>query len=319
MHETAMQLPLSWKQISGKHLHTRFVELKKTRWLSLAEVPQDFNTDQIVRNLSIDQAKRLVIRGCNSNLAKALQPLGFESAYMGQEAVLDLSTSAFNKKSLSQLAERGLKKGSVSEIPFSKKNQQRIKTLAAQSVHGTVPQLTNLFRNHFEGDMRAFVYRINSGEWLAAITLSKSGKEKMHTELLLRKAKTPAGTMEALIRFIECILKSEGWNFWSLGEVPFIPDKAANTLSERLIIQIGRRLNFAYRSHGLFHFKNKFSPRWEPLYLCAKPGVNLPVLYTLFVKSNLLKLAWFKLYWSLFKGKDQSFKKKLLSFNKDSF
>ena len=302
MSDTAIQLPLSWKQITGQQIRTRYVQLQKTRWISLAEVPVDFDKNRIIQDLGLNREKRLVIRGCNHNLAKALQPFGFKSAYVGQEAVLDLSKSAFDKKSLAQLADRGLRKGSVTEVSFSKYNQQRIKTLKAESVHGTVPQLANLFRNQFEGDMRAFVYRDNSGEWLAAITLSKSRKDKMQTELLLRKATAPSGAMESLIQLIERTLKSEGWKLWSLGEVPFVADKTANTVSGRLISQIGRYLNFAYDARGLFHFKNKFSPRWEPVYLCAKPGVNLPVLYTLFIKSNLLKLAWFKIYRPLLVG-----------------
>lgn len=302
MQETAIQIPLSWKRIDGDKLHTRVVQLHQTNWLSLAEVPIEFNLGRMIQNLGLNKAKRMVIRGCNHKMAKSLQSFGFKSAYVGSEAVLDLSVSAFHKKSLSKLANRGLKKGTISEIPFSVPNKHKLEALKKASVHGKVPQLKNLFRNQLERDMRAFIYKDHHGEWLAAITLSKSSTNKMQTELLLRKAQAPAGAMEAVIQFIERVLMAEGWKFWSLGEVPFIPGENANSFSEHLIQHMGRGLRFAYNYDNLFHFKNKFNPDWQPVFLCAKPNVSLAVLYTLFIKSNLLKLTWTKMYRSFLSG-----------------
>ena len=40
-------------------------------------------------------------------------------------------------------------------------------------------------------------------------------------------------------------------------------------MRSQLSFRLGRALNFAYNADGLWRFKNKFTPRWEPLYLCA--------------------------------------------------
>ena len=72
--------------------------------------------------------------------------------------------------------------------------------------------------------------------------------------------------------------------------MPFLKDPSVRSFKERFTGAAGRRLKFAYNYEGLFHFKDKFSPRWEPVYICANPGINYLSLLRLFVKSNFLSL-----------------------------
>lgn len=55
----------------------------------MAEIPDEFDPKRLIQNVDAYTGKRLVIRGCNQYWADQLQELGFHSAYMGQEAILD--------------------------------------------------------------------------------------------------------------------------------------------------------------------------------------------------------------------------------------
>lgn len=80
--------------------------------------------------------------------------------------------------------------------------------------------------------------------------------------------------MEALlVRALEYV-QSEGVETLSLGEVPcIIPDNAM--LADGFLLEsVSRALNSlgksllepCYSPEGLYAFKNKFNPRWEPVY-----------------------------------------------------
>jgi len=81
----------------------------------------------------------------------------------------------------------------------------------------------------------------------------------------------------------------------SLGEVPFHHDEASVNWKSQSINSAGRMFKFAYNYPGLFHFKNKFSPHWQPVYLCAKPRLILPIMLDLFIQTCYAKLAGYKL------------------------
>lgn len=220
-------------------------------WLSLAEVPPGFSMDDLYKNFPSQPTKNLLIRGCNQRVVRLLKKFGFQSFYIGQEAVLHLSQNPFEKKSLAALVRRGLRHGRVIEIPFSLKNKHRIEQLKSESPYGNHPQLENLYRTELEPEMRGFVFMNAQQEWLAAITISQVHSQKMHTELLVKKEKTPVGIMEALVHHIHKTLRKGLVTDWSLGEVPFVDDGNKKSVMEYMAGVLRRSLRMVYNYQGI--------------------------------------------------------------------
>ena len=83
------------------------------------------------------------------------------------------------------------------------------------------PQLKYLFNDEFEPFNRLFVIKNESDIWYGAFMISHKEKNYAQTELILRRKHAPVGVMEALIYSIFNNLKKEGYEYWSLGGVPF--------------------------------------------------------------------------------------------------
>jgi lysylphosphatidylglycerol synthetase-like protein (DUF2156 family) len=82
---------------------------------------------------------------------------------------------------------------------------------------------------------------------------------------------------------------------WSLGGVPFAvaahPSPVPTQFYKSMLVnKLGNSFHFAYNSRGLFKFKNKFSPTWQPLYLCAAPKFPWRGLLDLAIKMRYIKL-----------------------------
>ena len=138
-------------------------------------------------------------------------------------------------------------------------------------------------------------FRNKNTIWGAVVT-SVNGKNKVHTELLLRREDAPVGIMEALIHDTYTILSSEGqFKYFSLGEVPFIYSSSRLGIKNRLLLKLGRFLKFIYNYEGLYLFKNKFNPDWHDLYIAETKRIRITTLLGIVVRSNLLKLTLFKL------------------------
>lgn len=291
--ELSEDLPLSWSRTrkNQPHLYRQHLLKSKAEWLSIAELPEDAAFFDIIHNLKKDSNKKFVLRGCGEELSYALQQQGFEIVPVGVEAVIDLQKNMRRKKSLHKLLRYSLKYGSCEKIAYSKENVQKLNTLMQQTRHAEKPQLFHLFNTSFTNDMEGFIWKSRSGEWLAAITISRINKIKVQAELLLRKEDAINGSMEALIYSVANDLAKKGYRSWSLGEVPFIFDNPRHLpIKSRLFVAAGRRFRFAYDAQNLFSFKNKFSPKWTAVYLCGYPRISYISLVELAIKSNYLNL-----------------------------
>ena len=109
---------------------------------------------------------------------------------------------------------------------------------------------------------------------------------------MLRKKNTPNGTMEALIDFACSSLQLDGFNSFSMGEVPFKLDCVdKQNIKSKIISNLGNNLNFVYNSDSLYNFKNKFNPEWQKIYLCGYPKISF---------LSILEMAWRCNYINLF-------------------
>jgi len=291
-------LPLSWIRHDNYSLDFVNVPIhKKCEWISLAKISKHTSPHLVFDYIEQHSRKYSIIRGCNSQIKSYLKDKGFGSIYIGKEAVLQFDKNHFAKKSLRELIKRGLKHGRVEELEYNATNRNKIEEFKKYSAHGNEPQLANLYFSSFVPDTRMFVFRGNDGNWLGAIQISVNSGNKLHTELLLRKKDAPVGIMEALVSGVFSELKKENFREWSLGEVPFLRSKQhAPFFTHAYFINLtGRLIKFAYNYEGLYNFKNKFSPRWDDVFLCAKPRVRITDLIFFISKINLHRLILSKL------------------------
>ncbi|MCL5030161.1 MAG: phosphatidylglycerol lysyltransferase domain-containing protein [Bacteroidetes bacterium] len=236
----------------------------------------------------------ILISSCSEKLVPFFTKNKFESIKVGKEAILNLKENPFKKSSLKELIKAGSKKGSIEEIPYSLENSLRLEKFKSECVHGHEPQLKYFFNDKFLPSSRLFIFKDNKNNWEGGILISIKDNEKIFTDLILRKENSPRGTMEALIHFIFIKLQMEGYKSWSLGEVPYVVYGSKLFSKEFLINFIGRKFRFAYNYIGLYNFKNKFSPEWENIYLCCKPGLSFQTILKISWRSNWIKLIFKK-------------------------
>ncbi|KAA2314915.1 bifunctional lysylphosphatidylglycerol flippase/synthetase MprF [Pseudooceanicola sediminis] len=94
-------------------------------------------------------------------------------------------------------------------------------------------------------------------------------------DLMRYRQGAPSGTMEFLFTELMLQLKAEGCAQFSLGMVPFagLPGRSGATLWARfgnLVYSRGEKL---YNFDGLYRFKSKFDPDWQPRYFCCRSAL----------------------------------------------
>jgi lysylphosphatidylglycerol synthetase-like protein (DUF2156 family) len=268
---------------------------KNIEWLTNVKIPVKLDFGSLVSELMLKHAKNYFIAGCNYNNFRFLKKRGYEGIRIGCEAILNLKGDHFKKRSLRELVRRGMKRGSTVEIKHSREAARKLQEFGKFTRHGSEPQLKYLFNTAFEENNRLFVFRNPEGEWLGALLISEKSDKWVQSEAILCRNKAQPGIMEALIHEISRILRDERYEYWSLGAVPFIIYNSRFLSKEQIINVSGRLMKFAYNYKGLYHFKNKFNPIWVDYYFVIRPSFNPAALLEILIKSNLLKLAIYKL------------------------
>jgi lysylphosphatidylglycerol synthetase-like protein (DUF2156 family) len=284
--DSIAQLPLSWARTTTAEPEFNVVKLPFTSpdWIPMAEIPHHTSFDQVYREYLSRLPQGFVLQSCGLPLRDYLIQQGCQVAAMGAEAVLDLPWRG--KRSVRELARRGRRHGSIRELELSPGHHHKLAQLISEASSRQGTQLHHTERPAFDASTRCFIFETAEKKWLGAITLSTTAPNYIHTELLLRHREAPLGIMEALITAIAQQLALEGVGHLSLGNVTPLPAAESATIfaahrhpnelwmRSQLSFRLGRVLNFAYNAEGLWRFKNKFAPRWQPLYLCASPCLS---------------------------------------------
>ncbi|MDU5948752.1 MAG: phosphatidylglycerol lysyltransferase domain-containing protein, partial [Paenibacillus macerans] len=114
----------------------------------------------------------------------------------------------------------------------------------------------------------------------ASLAPSYDDRRTMSVDLMRHLRKTPNGTMDFLfIRLLEWS-REQGYAVFNLGMAPLSSVGQANMAlrEEKLANRVYNYGGHWYGFKGLRHYKEKFSPRWEPRYLAYPARVTLPVL-----------------------------------------
>lgn len=295
-------LPLSWSrsEINRPKFKTVELPLSGLSWIHTAEVPDDASFEEIYEEFHTENGSECLIRGCGSEIARYLKEKEFDAIRTGAEGVIDLTAVKGFRPSVRELVRRGLRHGSIAEVELNDANMKKVSELSARTAYGKKPRFNYLFLSEFERTTRCFVFASGRrDEWVGALTISAAGGSGVHTEMILRDRAAPPGVMEALFVGVMDILRGEGYENFSLGEVPFVTEReswSANITStsgfkERVLLRSGRMLKFAFDYAGLFRFKDKFNPEWKPVYICAAPAITYSALADVFFVSRYFDLT----------------------------
>ena len=119
-----------------------------------------------------------------------------------------------------------------------------------------------------------------------------SSKEEMSVDLMRYDPKSPSGIMEFL--FVELMLwgKTENYQWFSLGMAPLagLERHPLAPLWHKIgtaIFDLGEEF---YNFEGLYEYKAKFEPEWQPRYLAAPAGLSAP--FILMTVARLISGGW---------------------------
>lgn len=118
-----------------------------------------------------------------------------------------------------------------------------------------------------------------TGDLLAFVNIIPDGvKDEATIDLMRRRIDVPNGTMDLLqVRLIEH-LRAEGFKRYSLGMAPFsnVGDQPNAPVIERAIRLLYDHFSLVFSYKGLYSYKAKFQPSWEPRYLAFSGETALP-------------------------------------------
>ncbi|MEM7800149.1 MAG: phosphatidylglycerol lysyltransferase domain-containing protein [Chloroflexota bacterium] len=296
-------LPLSWARTHTHTPHFMAIQLPycSLSWIPTAEIPYPLSFNQVYDQLLEAYPHGFILQSSNLSLRDYLLLEGFYSLPMGAEAVLDLPWRG--KRSVRELARRGRRHGQVREISSSLNNHSRLAQLIEESPSRQGKQLRYTERSGFDESVRGFVFEASNHRWLGAVTVSTPAPYYYHTEMILRHGDAPVGVMEGLVSAVAQQLEAEGGQHLSLGNVLPVPTREFDAVFGphrhaqeqwrlgKLAQRAGQSFKFAFNAEGLWRFKNKFKPRWEPSYLVSTAPINWRVLAGLMQASGYFELV----------------------------
>lgn len=121
----------------------------------------------------------------------------------------------------------------------------------------------------YKGDIVAFANIWTTG-----------GRARTAIDLMRHVDDAPVGLMDFLFTELLLHFKSEGYAEFSLGNAPLsgLEGHRHSQLSTRLGAFVYRHGRHFYNFEGLRMFKEKFGPRWEPIFLATQRNANLVII-----------------------------------------
>ncbi len=289
------QLPLSWIFSTEEHAAICYRKCRKKIFIHSGQL-NNLSEANFSENLVSTYGQGFILRGLHHEHVAAFGNITHQSVCLGNSALLFLNKFV-PTASLSELIERGEKKVLIIEVDRCTA-MDVYKKLWSHSAHRHKPVLSYLFltpeafqpQRYFVGLSR------QTNAPLAMVSISRYGSLHQHVECLLRSRSAPVGCMEQLISTIIELLRQEGYEHFNLGEVPFLnlDPTLSRTSRERrlqgLASLCGRMTSAAYNVRGLYQFKEKFRPTWEPRYWLGVPDLNILDFHELARVSNFYKL-----------------------------
>lgn len=235
------------------------------------------------------RGRRPVVVGLPPAGAEACRAAGLATLRIGHEALLDLSGFSLEggrRRSLRQSVNRSRRAGARFEIWDPPISRARVAALAGVSDAWLLTRRLGERRfgaGWFDPEVlasgRVAVIRGGSGRVEAFANLLEGyDDDEASADLMRRRPDAPPGAMDALFAGIAALYRDEGKSVFNLGLAPLagLGRDADATVTERALGWMYRRGGGLFSFAGLFAFKAKFRPEWEPRYVAYDRGVFLP-------------------------------------------
>ena len=230
-----------------------------------------------------------VLYSFGDELLPEVVALGLAVQKVGETAMIDLPTFALegsHRQPLRQALRRGEREGLTFEVVPRERTPALLPALRTLSDewlaihHGAEKGFTlGRFDAAYLSRFPTAVVR-NEGAPVAFANLwTTAGRRELSIDLMRYGAAAPKGVMDFLFTQLALWGRSEGYGVLDLGMAPL-----AGLDADRLDPLLSRAGVFAYEHgdrfygfEGLRAYKDKYHPRWEPLYLAAPSRILLPV------------------------------------------
>jgi phosphatidylglycerol lysyltransferase len=211
---------------------------------------------------------------------------GYGVRKVGETAVIDLSAFDIigrNAQNLRTARNRLVREGALFDVASPEQTSVLMPDMQAVSeswMHsqkgGEKTFSLGKFDPAYLSRFSTAIVRDRQGTLMAFANLwTTSDKQEVAIDLMRYNPDAPKGVMDFLFLEIALWAKDQGFARFDLAMAPLsgLEDYKGAPFMMRLgaiMFEEGEEL---YGFRGLRSFKNKFSPRWEPLYLCAPPDV----------------------------------------------
>lgn len=217
---------------------------------------------------------------------------GFSAQKIGEEALLDVpgfSTAGKRRANVRHSVARARRDG-VEVVRYgaatrtSRRDAQLAGLSAAWLTSKGGPELGfTLGRFDLDRleDQEVFVALVGSGtpdeQVVGFVTwLPYAGGDAAVLDLMRRDETGPPGVMETLVVDSLADFAARGRSSASLGGVPLAATSDRDDRVSQLLGWLYEHGGAVYAAKGLFRFKDKFDPRWEPIYLAYPGAADVP-------------------------------------------
>lgn len=226
------------------------------------------------------------VHQANEDDAALLAARGFKLLKIGDEAIVDLASFTLSgraAKSVRSSLNMGERMGLTTELlptPIDPRTMAALKSVSDAWLAETGHRERGFTLGRFDADALrnepVVIVRNATGRIIAFANVIPSYRSGIgNFDLMRRLPNAPKGTMELLFVALIDRFRSEGKTGMSLGLAP-LANLGEDTAMERLLAAIRDHAGRAFRFVGVFEFKSKWRPRWEPRYLAYPGTAQLP-------------------------------------------
>lgn len=227
------------------------------------------------------------------------QTLGFRVLKIGEEAIADLkafTTQGKAGKDWRAALNRMKKLGHQVEFyppPISDKLLQELKIVSdewLQMTQGSEKHFSlGWFHEEYIRDCEIIAVRTAEGKISAFVNvLPEYQLNEVTIDLMRRRVEVEQGTMDFLFTSIFQQFKERGYDTFNLGLVALsgVGEKPYSPRLEKALHYLYSHLNQFYNFQGLYAFKEKFKPRWEPRYFIYPSRGALPEVIVALIRAD---------------------------------
>jgi phosphatidylglycerol lysyltransferase len=175
-------------------------------------------------------------------------------------------------------------------------------SLACKPQAGEMKFYEGRLGDHPLGRRRLFVARSDhgAGRIEGFVVCNPMRNETMWSaEIYRHRSDAVRGTIPFLFHRVMLQLQAEGVQGLSLSIIPGLHCQGRQTGESFLLryglLSIEKCFNFVFDIPGLRHFKSRFRPRYEDLYVCARPKLSTGSIWAILSEWGLLNLSLSKL------------------------